>query len=54
MAFFEPHFNANAHFALEIAFNEPPIVVGDAVMPTLKRFISYVERVVEIFRERCF
>jgi hypothetical protein len=54
VGFFEPHFESNAHFRLEIAFNEDQIVVGEPVMLTLEKFIQYVDRVVEIFRQHCF
>lgn len=52
IGFFEPQFNANAHFTLQIAFNEPPIAVGEAVMPTLSKFINFVQRLTFIFERR--
>ena len=54
VVFFQPEFNANAHFTLEIAFNEPPIAVGEPVMPTLTKFHNFVERVITIFEQRFF
>jgi hypothetical protein len=54
IGFFEPHFDASVHFALEIAFNEPPIIVAKPVAITLKQFIYFVHRIIDIFRCNIF
>jgi hypothetical protein len=54
VAFFEPNFKSSVHFQLEVAFNEPPIIVAEPVAPTLKQFIYFVHRLVDIFRRNIF
>ncbi|WP_315701134.1 MULTISPECIES: hypothetical protein [unclassified Bradyrhizobium] len=54
VAFSEPNYNSSVHFQLEIAFNEPPFVVAKPVAITLKQFVYFVHRLIDIFREQFF
>jgi hypothetical protein len=54
VVFFEPHFNAAAHFTVDVAFNEPIIAERALVIPTLSKFINYSQRVHSIFEKSCF
>jgi hypothetical protein len=41
-------------FTFEVAFGEGQIVDGEPLIPTLKQFIDFVERVVQIFERHVF
>jgi hypothetical protein len=53
-AFFEPEYNANAHFTLQIAFGQGEVFEGESVPAILETFIYLVERIIDIFSRHIF